>query len=338
MVENTKIEWAHHTFNPWVGCQKVGPGCDHCYAEVANGGAHAAKWGPHAERVRTRPRNWNFPAKWNTAAASAGERHRVFCSSLADVFDNHASILPEWRSDLARLIHDTPNLDWLLLTKRIGNADHMLREMFPGGTPRNIWLGITVTGQDEADRDIRKLLEAKAEHNLPVAYLSMEPLLGPVDLTRVKFGALSYQTGVHYHDVLRGGFWSPKPFFRPSQPGEEMSHFTNASDLGSIDWVIVGGETGAEARPMHIKWVQALRDQCAAAETPFLFKQWGNWFPDGEMDGSGAIYSGTRRENDSLFHEWPDEGDLSVRMDKRDAGRFLDQRTHDAVPEISCLS
>ncbi|ETX13629.1 hypothetical protein OCH239_09300 [Roseivivax halodurans JCM 10272] len=332
MAENTKIEWAQHTFNPWIGCQKVGPGCDHCYAEVANGGAHAAKWGPHAERVRTRPRNWALPAKWNAAARAAGERHRVFCSSLADVFDTHASVLPEWRADLAELIQATPDLDWLLLTKRIGNADQVLREMFPDGTPANIWVGITVTGQAEADRDIVKLLKLKADHALSVAYLSMEPLLGAVDLTRVRFAGIRHATGAHYHDVLRGGHWSPGVGCSPSGPNDHQAVFTGASYLGKLDWVIVGGETGAEARPMHIGWVRALRDQCAAAGTAFLFKQWGNWFPFGEIDAHGCENSRSRGEEGGLWHEWPDGGGFSVRMDKRDAGRLLDRRTWDDVP------
>jgi protein gp37 len=285
MVENTKIEWAKHTFNPWIGCQKVGPGCDNCYAEIANGGAHTAKWGPKAERVRTKDGNWMKPITWNNKAAAAGERHTVFCSSLADVFDNHTSVDPAWRMDLAALILKTPHLDWLLLTKRVGLAERMLTEMFPGGVPSNIWLGATIVNQEEADRDIPKLMAAKKALGLPVAYLSMEPLLGPVTL--------------------------------PDAP----------------DWVIVGGETGALARPMHIEWVRGLRDQCAALDVPFLFKQWGNWFPYGEIDGNGLINSRTRGEKHGLWHEWAiAEMGFSVFIDKTEAGRFLDGNTHDGLP------
>ncbi|MBW3243308.1 phage Gp37/Gp68 family protein [Epibacterium sp. DP7N7-1] len=330
MVENTKIEWATHTFNPWVGCQKVGPGCDHCYAEVANDGAHAAKWGPHAERVRTKPRNWNMPMKWDRAAAEAGERHRVFCSSLADVFDNHRSVLPEWRADLAELILATPHLDWLLLTKRIGNADRMLREMFPEGTPSNIWVGVTITSQAEAGRDIPKLIDLKSEHNLSVAYLSMEPLLGPVDLTN-----LPDPSGLENSrlDALRGRFWMKPEHVTWSVPvGATVDGRTYVNLCGWIDWVIVGGETGAKPRPMHIDWVRGLRDQCAAAGTAFLFKQWGNWFPFGEVDARGFQSTVSNGKKPGLWHEWAEEGGFSVIMDKRDAGRGLDGRTWDAVP------
>jgi Protein of unknown function (DUF5131) len=135
MSENSKIEWTDHTFNPWEGCQKVGPGCDHCYAEARNArfsGGTAIDWGPGAPRRRTPPANWRKPLQWNAAHAEFfakyGRRQRVFCASLADVFDD--AVPDEWRIDLASMIVMTPNLDWLLLTKRIGNAASMLAAMF----------------------------------------------------------------------------------------------------------------------------------------------------------------------------------------------------------------
>ena len=169
MSENSKIEWCDHTFNPWEGCQKVGPGCDHCYAEARNarfGGGSAINWGPGATRRRTSPSNWRKPLAWNAAHdeffAAHGRRQRVFCASLADVFDNAVSV--QWRYDLLRLIMNTPNLDWLLLTKRIGNAEAMLeqamraltvgREGWRDNYLPNIWLGATIVNQEEADRDV----------------------------------------------------------------------------------------------------------------------------------------------------------------------------------------
>ena len=130
MAENSGIEWTHHTFNPWIGCTKISPACDNCYAaewdKRYEGGAH---WGPKAPRRRTAEKNWNMPLKWDKAAAKAGVRLRVFCASLADVFDNQ--VPQEWRDDLWALIHATPNLDWLLLTKRPQNIEKML--------PRDFW-------------------------------------------------------------------------------------------------------------------------------------------------------------------------------------------------------
>src|SRR6266404_3416295 len=122
MAENSKIEWCDHTFNPWIGCQKVSPGCDHCYAEAMMDKRYGrVKWGPHGERKRTSEDNWKKPLVW--AKRANGHRPRVFCASLADWLDNR--VAPRWRSDLGRLIEDTPELDWLLLTKRPENYEKL---------------------------------------------------------------------------------------------------------------------------------------------------------------------------------------------------------------------
>ena len=164
MAENTKIEWADHTFSPWTGCTKVSPACDHCYAEGWAKRSGHVKWGSGQPRRRTSDANWRMPLKWNREAERTGVRPRVFCASLADVFDNEVD--PAWRADLFKLIADTPNLDWLLLTKRIGNAQRMIGEaltiMSEAGKPMNrwpwpnVWLSATVVNQEEADRDIPK--------------------------------------------------------------------------------------------------------------------------------------------------------------------------------------
>jgi protein gp37 len=127
MAENTAIEWADHTFNPWTGCTKVSPACDHCYAESWAKRSGTVRWGPGEPRRRTTDANWRQPLKWNAQAQREGRRFRVFCASLADVFDNEVPV--QWRVDLFRLIASTPHLDWLLLTKRIGNALPMMREV-----------------------------------------------------------------------------------------------------------------------------------------------------------------------------------------------------------------
>ena len=212
-------------------------------------------WGtvPRAVRwktsMRTSAANWRKPLAWDRAAAAAGERHRVFCASLADVFDNHVSILPEWREDLWRLIEATPNLDWMLLTKRPGNIDRMLPPDWGAGYP-NVWLGCTVVNQAEADRDIEKLRAVPAV----VRFLSMEPLLGPVDL-----GDFLYPIGIGAKrfgaDRLDGGGIAPEAI------------------LPALDLVIVGGESGPGARPMHPDWARSLRDQCNAAGVAFFVKQ-----------------------------------------------------------------
>lgn len=289
MAENTKIEWAHHTFNPWIGCTKVGPGCDHCYAEADfDHRRHVVQWGAGQPRKHTAPSTWAKPLRWNAEAERRGVRYRVFCASLADVFDNE--VPPEWRVELFRLIEATPHLDWLLLTKRIGNAKRLYADAYLDSArpwPQNVWIGATITNQEEADRDIPKLLAVPATRR----FLSMEPLLGPV--------------------TLDADHLSPVPFYCDDR------------DAG-IDWVIVGGESGPGARPMHPDWARSLRDQCQAAGVPFLFKQWGEWAPD---EGFVSL--------SHPMHEWG-EGDAittrSWRRGKKAAGRLLDGRTWDEVP------
>lgn len=221
MAENSGIEWTTHTFNPWIGCTKVSPACDHCYAEAWDARFNGNRWGPHAPRTRTK--TWGSPVKWNRQAAETGERPRVFCASLADVFDNHRTIDTSWRRELWKLIRDTPNLDWLLLTKRPQNISKMLPDDWAGGYV-NVWLGATVENQAAADR-IYALTKIPAR----VRFLSMEPLLGHVDLS------------AHIH---------------------------------RLQWVIAGGESGPQYRPTDPNWFRNLRDQCAANDVPFLFKQW----------------------------------------------------------------
>ncbi|WDZ97935.1 phage Gp37/Gp68 family protein [Herbaspirillum sp. WKF16] len=302
MSENTKIEWADHTFNPWEGCQKVGPGCDHCYAETRNArfaGGTALNWGPGAPRRRTSAANWNKPLAWNAAATefqvSHGRRQRVFCASLADVFDNQVD--QQWRDDLFSLIEATPHLDWLLLTKRIGNVGNMLPVPFSFATLYpNVWIGITVVNQAEADRDIPKLLKVDAAKR----FLSMEPLLGPVDLNQALPPVHCETCNADYGALSAHGAGKPT----------------------GLDWVIVGGESGPGARPMSPEWARELRDQCTGAGVPFLFKQWGEWLPMlGQADGVTVAETLTMQD-----------GWVMGRAGKKAAGRRLDGHTWDEVP------
>jgi protein gp37 len=133
MAENSKIEWCDHTFNPWVGCTKVSPACDNCYAEARNArfaGGQAINWGPGAPRRRTSASNWQLPIKWNQQAQAAGVRYRVFCASLADVFDN--DVPTDWRRNLYTLIQATPHLDWLQQRKAREVEYKEIRPMLDG--------------------------------------------------------------------------------------------------------------------------------------------------------------------------------------------------------------
>ena len=299
MGAESKIEWTSHTFNPWVGCSKVSPGCEHCYAESWAKRSGLVQWGPHHRR-RTSAATWRQPVRWNRDAEALESRPRVFCASLADVFDD--AVLAQWRTDLWDLIAQTPGLDWLLVTKRVGNVAAMVPSgWLAGGWPVNVWLGITVTHQDEADRDIPRLLELPA----PVRFLSCEPLLGALDLRRWLWCQLSIDEIPGY--ALDEGCTS----------GIEL--------LSGIDWIIVGGESGPRARPLDPQWVRALRDQAHTAGKAFFFKQWGEWV---HADQSEDAFVRVRLPK---LHQF-DDGTLVGRVGKKTAGRVLDGRTWDQIP------
>jgi protein gp37 len=322
MGENTKIEWADHTFNPWIGCTKVSPACDHCYAEKLATARLGVGWGPHAERRRTAESTWRQPLAWNRKAQRDGKRARVFCASLADVFDNHPSILPAWRPALWDLIDATPHLDWLLLTKRPQNITAMLphQRVMP-----NVWLGTTVENQAEADRRIPHLLAVPAARR----FLSCEPLLGPVVLHDIR---METAAGSGMADPLAGTFYLP---------GCGSVNSVTLRNAPRIDWVIAGGESGPGARPSHPDWFRSLRDQCAAAGVPFFFKQWGDWAVashengfrgSGWMDQNDALWVGADGRVDKPSCTGLPEPYAMWRKGKKLAGALLDGREHREMP------
>lgn len=179
MGTTTGIEWTDSTFNPWIGCTNISPGCDHCYAEAQNAYRKWTEWGPHGDRRRTSAANWRKPREWNVDAARFQRKHsrrqRVFCASLADVFDNQAPA--QWRADLFALIRECSAIDWQLLTKRPQNIAKMLPADWGGGYP-NVWLGITTESQTYYDQRWRVLREIPAR----VRFISYEPAIGPLRL------------------------------------------------------------------------------------------------------------------------------------------------------------
>lgn len=339
MGENSKIEWCHHTFNPWRGCTKVSPGCANCYAETMShrNPAVLGEWGPNGKRVIAAESYWVQPIKWNREALMAGERRRVFCASLADVFEDRPE-LDEPRSRLMGKIACSPNLDWLLLTKRPQDitpalkrladryagygqfAGTLVRSWLDGTPPANVWLGVSVEDQARADERIPHLLRIPAA----IRFLSCEPLLGPVDLTRVRW-QLEDSIGVVCGGVLGdtdGGQFSPR----------------GAKGWG-IHWVIAGGESGPGARPMHPDWARSLRDQCREAGVSFHFKQWGEWaFHCRPTDADELVQACLRYPNgrwvgpngESKHINW--DVVHMVRAGKKLAGRLLDGVEHNEFP------
>lgn len=314
-MAETTIEWTSYrrpdgskvpgyTFNPWVGCSKVSAGCKNCYAEVETFArvqrAHGRElWGVNGDRHLTSDENWAKPLRWNALAVTAGERRRVFCASMADVFEDHPGIMPGWRARLGQLILATPHLDWLLLTKRPENVYRMLPDFWvnfsePYGMPGNVWLGTSVENQEMADRRIPELLKVPAR----LRFLSVEPLLGPVDLSAY----LPANAAINPDG-------SVFKWFGPHGFSGDCPTFYDGCNCPWVDWVIVGGESGRNARPMRREWVTFLRDQCQAAGTSFFFKQWGAFHP-AWCDGTDPI-------------------------GKKRAGRSLDGRTWDESPTQS---
>lgn len=306
-MKDTKISWCDHTFNPWIGCTKVSPACDNCYAEQIASRFKMALWGNH-KRVLTSEKYWEQPLRWNKQSKSKHNawsrfkeqypglsdeqliskgfiktvKPKVFCGSMCDIFDN--SVPFAWRLHLFTLIQNTPYLDWLLLTKRIGNSQKMLDDIMRFNKINepldNVWLGITICNQKEADRDIPKLL------NIPVTkrFLSIEPMLGAIDISAY---------------------------------------------IKNIDWVIVGGESGRKARPMHPDWVRGVRDQCREACIPFFFKQWGEWLDRDDIHKRGMI-----PHYETAVHEFSNKENYSVmfRIGTKKSGCLLDGIKYKEVP------
>jgi protein gp37 len=244
MGKKTAISWSNSTFNPWIGCTKVSDACKNCYAEEDNKERKwVPAWGTGVPRHRTTPGYWDGPLHWNRSAARTGQRPRIFCASLADVFDNE--VPPEWRVDLWQLLRKTPNLRWMLLTKRIGNAHKMLPPDWPFP---NAGLMATLENQDVWDRDFPKLMATPAVWH----GVSCEPLLGHI-------------------------------------------HIGNAKP----DWLITGGESGPNFRPLDMNAVRSLRDQCARNGIAFHHKQNGGFFSNDNDCLSTASNTRTSRPH------WP---------------------------------
>lgn len=344
MAENSEISWTDHTFNPWMGCTKVSPACANCYAENMMDTRYGkVEWGPRGTRVLTAPANWRKPLKWNREAELAGVRKRVFCASLADVFEDWSGPLINAKGDrmfwghpgcdhdmkdeftpeshtagdeplitldnarrkLFALIDATPHLDWLLLTKRPENILRMW-PLTPGipNTCRNGW-----------DRTTQLMLRPNvwlgtSVENEEQAEERITSLLQCRDLAPVLFLSC---------EPLLGSLENVRTVGCPSCGKSEQSWFPNfttcqacgvqvASPPQGIDWIIAGGESGTNARQSDPEWFRSLRDLCSVHEVAFHFKQWGEWDENGN------------------------------RVGKKKAGRLLDGVTHDAFPEVEVAS
>jgi protein gp37 len=364
MATDTKISWATHTFNPWIGCTKVSPGCANCYAEtLMDNRLGKVNWGKGNPRSRTKERNWNQVQKWQREAVATGVRPRVFCASLGDWLDPEVPV--EWLADLLNLVRETPDIDWLMLTKRpelwqerIASAldsmrgskgmgyqppetQHFIISWLNGEPPFNVWIGTSVEDQKRADDRIPMLLKIPAV----IRFLSCEPLLGAVNLD---IGQCDFH-GRDYVHLDEDGFEFCNECAADGGSGElSFGHWLGNPETG-IHWVIVGGESGPGARPMHSGWVRTLRDQCTAAGVSFHFKQWGEWargddrdeWPESKPlecvkpDGSVSWFAGDADGGSVNWSSNYEEGDEPIsKATKERAGRLLDGYEWDEVPNV----
>jgi len=334
-VSKTKIEWADRVWNPVTGCTKISPGCQNCYAERMSkrlaGRCGYPKDDPFM--VTLHPERLDEPLHWRKTS-------RIFVCSMADLF--HDDVPTKFIIDCLSIMAEAYQHTFMILTKRPERMREILThetiandvwlqtsrgvnaEPSPWPLP-NVWLGVTAENQEQANKRIPVLLQIPAA----VRFVSVEPMLGPVDLRNLKYDG----------DIL------------DAMAGEYLS--TDGSEAyvpwNKLDWVICGGESGPRARPMHRDWVRSLRDQCQAAETSFFFKQWGEWSPAEIEDDSYML--GGRAINDPRggrmsVAKFPlhtrnnrywrlDENHLAVKVGKKIAGRLLDGREWNEFPEAT---
>jgi len=309
-MENSRIEWTDHTFNPWWGCMKVSEGCKNCYAETLDNRYHHADphWGPNSARKQMSDKHWMQPFIWDEKAFKSGIKAKVFCASMADVFeDNDDLVVVYGRRRLFNIIENTPNLIWQLLTKRPENIMKFIPLHWASSLPNNVWIGTSVENQDAAENRIPELLNVPAR----VRFLSCEPLLGPVDLSAIWVKCHNCDGSASV--PVEGGGVSCPVCLTPYQ-----------GTVPGINWVICGGESGPGARPMHPDWARSLRDECKVARIPFFFKQWGNWHESDLDEGKGI---GIERR-----HLFPG-GKLMYNLGNKKTGALLDGKEWKGFPE-----
>lgn len=275
MGRQTKIEWTDHTWNCWRGCRKVSAGCKNCYMFRGQ-----KRWGNDpTEVVRSAYKTFSAPLKWFDKKAL------VFTCSWSDYFIEEAD---EWRDDAWQIMRDTPNLTYQILTKRIDNVPSRLPDDWP---LENVWLGTSVENQEAADDRIPKLIKIPCK----IKFLSMEPLLGPVDLGCTCW--LSLNTGSSYECEKCG-----KP------------RWLNYG----INWIVLGGESGPGARPMDIDDAVSVRDQCSKTEIPFFFKQVGGF---NKIDGAWGGKKLQGKEHQELPGEYNTIEEVKIVETREDSDR-----------------
>ena len=265
MGKDSGISWTDHTFSPWWGCEKVSPACENCYAESTANRWGKNVWGKNAPRRFMSENHWRQPLKWNKAAAKAEKPALVFCASMADVFEDRPDLVGA-RQSLWDLIEITPWLRWMLLTKRPENILDMQPAAWKRNPRRNVWHGTTAENQRRADERIPILRRVPSQ----LLWVSAEPLLGAIDFSN------HLPQGCHC--------------------GARGNADCMCFNLPGIDWIIVGGESGAKARPLQSTWANMIRAQCLERGARYHFKQTG---------GVLARKLGLKNKEGKDASEWP---------------------------------
>ncbi len=333
MAKASNIEWTDSTVNFWWGCTKVGPGCDHCYAETWSKRTGGNIWGTGVSRRKIKSAvtllhrldnsysDWAADAECRRGNAKAFglpvphiyNSRRVFIQSMSDLFDLEVPL--EWFKEAWQTIERCRWLHIQIVTKRISAVEKRLAAIGVTKWPQHAGLMITVCNQAEADRDIPRLLALKEKLGIPWVGLSIEPLLGQVDLTRLS--TLAWP-GAEIVNPLTGALYGIL--------GDRVGHTT------SIDWVIVGGESGSSGRPMRPDWARSLRDQCAAEDVPFFFKQWGQFLPTVEKGTEVNLLTISKGDRVAANPLSPGTHVRYRNVGKAHAGRLLDGIEHNSMP------
>jgi protein gp37 len=336
-MENSKIQWTTHTFNPWTGCTKVSPGCQNCYAEKeSKNNDRRGRWGSNGTRIVPRNQAWHLPKQWNARACKLGERHRVFCASQADVFERwegdmtdpntgirlgHAQKerylrneeAPEWYPDPDRsldpvtmddvitrtmyLVRDTPHLDWLFVTKRPENVLGTFGRVGLHDVKETL-PNIWMGASVENMAVARTRIPALQEIDVTVRFLSVEPMLEELDLS----------------------FWlniyKPAEARTPEQRDQLQWSRRSSAQPNPLHWIICGGESGDRARLFNVLWARRLLAQCQAADVPFFMKQVGA-NPHEPIDINGEISSWPMGNKDLTA---PDAGNFWPKLRDKKGG------------------
>ena len=331
MGEHSAIGWTNATWSPVMGCTKVSPGCDHCYAERLALGRHRRFYPNGFGEIRLREDRLDTPTHWR-------EGRRIFVCSQSDLF--HPRVPFDFIRQVFATMEATPRHTYQVLTKRPGRMAHFARVDLEGIWPQNVEAGTSVESAHYLPR-----LDVLARVPAPVRFVSAEPLLGPLDLAHIPLmpalrknmrrylqwrgdgaGNVDDQLNAMYSQPAERG--DPAPFYN-ALSGEWFDGWDSGKELPVIQWVIAGGESGPGARPLHPDWVRAIRDQCKEAGVPFFFKQWGEW-------AGAAAGLGPMPYNKLQIHVFPatetrPEYDV-YRVGRKAAGALLDGVEHKEMP------